>query len=98
MNAKFGIYKDCSSDVPTKTYECKRLLFGISKKALSIYNTMQKTDDENEQIEALVDLIQTIFPDFEREEIDFVDAKELIAFVNEIVNSTNAELHKSQKN
>ena len=98
MNAKFGIYKDCSSDKPTKEYECKRLLFGISKKALSIYNKMQKTDDENEQIEALVDLIQTIFPDFKREEIDYVDATELIAFVNEIVNNTNEELHKSQKN
>lgn len=98
MNAKFGIYKDCSSNEPTKVYECKRLLFGISKKALSIYNQMQKTDDENEQIEALVDLIQTIFPNFERNEIDYVDAKELIAFVNEIVDNTTAELHKSQKN
>ena len=98
MNAKLNIYSDCSSAEPTKVYECKRLLFGISKKALSIYNKMQKSDDENEQIEALVDLLQTIFPEFEREEIDFVDAKELIAFVNEIVNSTNAELNKSQKN
>lgn len=98
MNAKFGIYKDCSSDKPTKFYECKRLLFGISKKALSIYNRMQESNDENAQIEAIVDLLQTIFPDFERDEIDFVDAKELIVFVNEIVNSTNAELHKSQKN
>ena len=98
MNAKFGIYKDCSSDTPTKEYECKRLLFGISKKAMSIYNKMQETNDENEQIEALVDLIQTIFPNFEREEINYVDAKELIDFVYEIVESTNAELHKSQKN
>lgn len=98
MNAKLNIYKDCSSDKPTKVYECKRLLFGVSKKALSIYNKMQKTNDGDEQIEAIVDLLQTIFPDFERDEIDYVDANELIAFVNEIVNSTNAELNKSQKN
>lgn len=98
MNAKLNIYEDCSSDKPIHTYECKRLLFGVSKKALSIYNKMQKTDDGNEQIEAIIDLLQTIFPDFERDDIDKVDAKELIAFVNEIVNSTNEELHKSQKN
>lgn len=98
MNAKFGIYKDCSSSEPTKVYECQRLLFGVSKKALSIYKDIQGSEDLDEQIEAIVDLVQTIFPDFEREEIDYVDAKELIAFVGEIVKDTNAELHKSQKN
>lgn len=97
MNAKFGIYKDCSSDEPTKVYECKRLLFGISKKALAISKKMDGKTDE-EQIDLLVDLLQTIFPEFEADEIKYVDAIELGKFVNELVQATNAELHKSQKN
>ena len=97
MNAKFGIYKDCSSDKPTKVYECKRLLFGISKKALAISKEMNNKTEE-EQVDLLVDLLQTIFPDFEAEEINYVDAIELGQFVNELVKATNAELHKSQKN
>ena len=97
MNAKLGIYKDCSSNEPTKTYECKRLLFGVSKKALSISKNMQDKNEE-EQIELLVDLLQTIFPDFEADEINYIDANELGQFVNEIVQSTNAELNKSSKN
>ena len=98
MNAKFGIYKDCSSKEPTKVYKCERLLFGVSKKALAIYKDIQGSDDTEQQIEAIVDLIQTIFPEFDRDEIDYVDATELIAFVGDIVKNTNAELHKSQKN
>lgn len=98
MNAKFGIYKDCKSNETTKVYECKRLLFGVSKKALAIYSNLKESEDLDEQIEAIVDIIQTIFPDFEREEINYVDPNELIAFVQEIVQATNAELHRSQKN
>lgn len=97
MNAKFGIYKDCSSTEPAKVYECKRLLFGISKKALAISKEMNNKTEE-EQVDLLVDLLQTIFPDFEAEEINYVDAIELGQFVNELVKATNAELHKSQKN
>lgn len=98
MNAKFGIYKDCTSDEPTKVYECKRLLFGVSKKALAIYSNLQENSDLDEQIEAIIDIVQTIFPEFERDEINYVDANELVTFVHEIVQATNAELHKSQKN
>lgn len=97
MNAKFGIYKDCASSEPTKVYECKRLLFGVSKKALAISKEMNSKTQE-EQLDLLVDLLQTIFPEFEADEINFVDAVELGKFVNELVHATNAELNKSQKN
>ena len=97
MNAKFGIYKDCTTDEPTKVYECKRLLFGVSKKALAISKQMQNKSEE-ESVELLVDLLQTIFPEFESDEINYVDALELGNFVQEIVKATNADLAKSQKN
>ena len=97
MNAKIGIYKDCASEKPTHTYECKRLLFGVSKKALAISKEMNNKSEE-EQLDLLVDLLQTIFPEFEADEINYIDAVELGKFVNELVQATNAELNKSQKN
>ncbi len=97
MNAKLNIYKNCSSETPTKTYECKRFLFGVSKKALSLHANMQESNNMEEQIEAIVDIIQTIFPDFKREEINFVDNNELMEFIGEIIKSANGEMEKAAK-
>lgn len=97
MIAKFGVYKDSKSKEPTKVYECHRLLFGVSKKALEIKNRMQK-ETEEEQVESMIDFVQTIFPDFERDDIAYVDVFELYAFLDTVINRTNNDLHKTQKN
>ena len=97
MLAELKVYKDCATEEPTKVYTCRRLLFGVSKKALAISEKMQgKT--EMDQIDRLVDLLQAIFPNFERDDIEYIDAGELGEFINKIVADTNAQMIRAQKN
>ena len=40
MEAKLNIYADCTSEKPTKTYVCRRLLLKVSKKVASLVEGM----------------------------------------------------------
>ena len=97
MIAKLGIYKDCTSTEPTKVYECNRLLYGVSKKALAL---AQKADgkDLEEQEAVFVEMLQAIFPDFEPSELDFVDPVELGALISSLSQRSTAEVERVQKN
>lgn len=97
MEAKLNIYADCTSDKPTKTYTCKRLILKVSKKIGSLLETMQGKD-EAEQERITIDVIKTIFPDFKDEEFECLDPQEWLAFVKEVTRETNSILENAQKN
>ena len=83
MNAVLNIYKDCSSEEPTKQYICKRLLFGASQKIQSLSKDMEGKSEE-EQTEINLDILKTIFPHFVEDDFNYIDTLEWFEFVNEI--------------
>lgn len=88
MKAVLNIYKDCTSEEPTKQYICRRLLLGVSKKVQSLSDTMNgKSDEEQEAI--TLDILKTIFPHFENDDFNYVDPVEWLKFVEEIGKETN---------
>ncbi len=88
MNAVLNVYKDCTSDKPTKTYTCKRLLLGVSKKIQSLSDNLKgKTEQEQEQI--TIDILKTIFPNFDSEDFNYIDPTEYMTFVAAIASETN---------
>lgn len=97
MNAILRVYKDCSSDEPTKVYTCKRLLLGVSKKVQSLSNSMNGKSEE-EQEELTIQILKTIFPNFEDDDFNFIDPIEYLNFVNEISKETNHIINNAQKN
>ncbi len=88
MKAVLNIYKDCTSEEPTKQYICRRLLLGVSKKVQSLSDTMNgKSEEEQEAI--TLDILKTIFPHFENDDFNYVDPVEYLKFVEEIGKETN---------
>jgi hypothetical protein len=88
MNATLRIYKDCTSEEPTKTYVCRRLLLGVSKKVQALTDNMKgKSEEEQEAI--TLDILKTIFPHFENDDFNYIDPNEWLKFVNEISRETN---------
>ena len=88
MNAVLNIYKDCTSEEPTKQYICRRLLYGASLKIQALSEDM-KGKSEEEQSAINLDILKTIFPDFEDEDFNGIDAVEWFDFVKEIGRETN---------
>ena len=88
MNAVLNIYKDCSSEQPTKQYICRRLLLGVSKKVQALSDNMGgKSEAEQEAI--TLDILKTIFPHFENDDFNYIDPTEWLKFVEEIARETN---------
>lgn len=97
MEAKLNIYADCTSEKPTKTYVCRRLLLKVSKKVASLVEGMNgKSESEQEAI--TIDVIKTIFPEFKDEEFEGIDPVEWLDFIKEISKETNDILTVAQKN
>lgn len=97
MEAKLNIYADCTSEQPTKTYTCRRLLLKVSKKVSALADGL-KDKNAQEQEQATIEIIKTIFPDFVDEDFDSLDPTEWLAFVNEITAETNKILSNAEKN
>ena len=96
MNAVLNIYKDCSSEQPTKTYTCRRLLLGVSKKVQSLSDNMVgKTEEEQEQL--TLDILKTIFPNFENDDFNYIDPNEYMLFVQAIATETNEIVANASK-
>ena len=88
MNAILNIYKDCSSEQPTKQYVCRRLLLGVSKKVQALSDNLGgKSEAEQEAI--TLDILKTIFPHFENDDFNYIDPTEWLKFVEEIARETN---------
>lgn len=97
MIAKLGIYEDCTKAEPTKVYECHRLLYGVSKKALALAEQAEnKTPEEQEAV--MVEMLQAIFPEFKAEELEAVDPDELAALIIALQNRSAAEVGRVEKN
>ena len=97
MEAKLNIYADCTSEKPTKTYICRRLLLKVSKKVASLVEGMNDKP-ESEQEAITIDVIKTIFPEFKDEEFEGIDPIEWLDFIKEISKETNDILTVAQKN
>ena len=96
MNAVLNIYKDCTSEEPTKQYVCRRLLLGVSKKVQSLSDNMiGKSELEQEAI--TLDILKTIFPHFDATDFDYIDPNEWLRFVNEIAHETNEIVMQAAK-
>lgn len=88
MYAVLNIYRDCTSEEPTKQYVCRRLLLGVSKKVQSLSENMNgKTEEEQSTI--TLDILKTIFPNFDDADFDFIDPIEWLNFVETIARETN---------
>lgn len=97
MEAKLNIYADCSTEKPTKTYVCRRLLLKVSKKVSALAEGLnEKSAQEQEQ--ATIEIIKTIFPDFQDKDFDYLDPVEWLEFVNQITAETNKILSNAEKN
>lgn len=97
MNAILNVYKDCTSEEPTKTYTCRRLLLGVSAKVQALTEKMEGKS-EDEQREITIDVLKTIFPSFEDEEFDYIDPNEYMQFVKDIAAETNQIVRQAVKN
>ena len=96
MNAVLNIYKDCTSEEPTKQYVCRRLLLGVSKKVQALSDNMNgKSEEEQEAI--TLDILKTIFPHFENSDFDFIDPTEWLKFVEAIASETNEIVNNAAK-
>lgn len=97
MNAILNIYKDCTSEEPSKQYVCKRLLLGVSKKVQALSeNIADKTDEE--QMEMTIDILKLIFPNFEDDDFNYIDPVEYVNFMREISTETHKILGNAIKN
>lgn len=96
MLAVLNIYKDCSSEKPTKQYICRRLLLGVSKKVQALSDNMNGKSEE-EQTEITLDILKTIFPHFENEDFDYIDPTEWLKFVEDIAKETNEIVRAAAK-
>lgn len=97
MNAILNIYKDCTSEEPSKTYVCKRLLLGVSKKVQALSENMAEKDAK-EQEEITIDILKTIFPNFEDDDFNYIDPVEYFNFIKEISSETNTIMGNAIKN
>lgn len=88
MNAVLNIYKDCTSEEPTKQYVCRRLLFGAAQKIQSLSESLNGKN-EKEQEAITVDILKTIFPHFESEDFNYIDVAEWGKFVAAIGAESN---------
>lgn len=96
MNAVLNIYKDCTSEEPTKTYTCKRLLLGVSKKVQALSDKMDgKSAEEQEAI--TIDILKTIFPHFDNEDFEYIDPTEWLQFVEAIGKETSEIVNYAAK-
>lgn len=87
MNAILNIYKDCTSEEPTKVYVCKRLTLGVSKKVQALSDNM-KDKDNAEQQEIIIDVLKSIFPNFDANDFDGIDPVEYAKFIRTIGEET----------
>ncbi len=96
MYAVLNIYKDCTSEEPTKQYVCRRLLLGVSKKVQALSENMNgKSEEEQEAI--TLDILKTIFPHFENDDFNYIDPTDWLKFVEAIGAETNEIVQNTAK-
>lgn len=98
MLAELKIYKDCTSEEPTKVYTCRRLLLKTSKQIKSLVERLNKAKTEEEQELINIEVLKSIFPNFDEADFDFIDPENWLEFVKTINGETSAIEQKAVKN
>ena len=96
--AQLNIYADCTSDAPSKVYECKRLLTGFALKINAVVEEMKGKKKQMEQYELLLNFVRELFPQMTEEEALCIDTRELMPFFNELMKMPSGAMAKAQKN
>lgn len=97
MNAELRLYKDCTSDEPTKVFVCRRMIYKVAKTIEELSAKVQKTKDGAEQERLTVKILQAIFPDFGDDDLNYVDPNEYARFIQQIQRGTAEILETAQK-
>ena len=97
MNAELRLYKDCTSEEPTKVFVCRRLLYKVAKTIEELSAKVQKSKDAEEQERLTVKILQSIFPDFGDDDLNYIDPNEYARFIQQIQAGTAEILETAQK-
>lgn len=95
--AQLNIYADCSTEKPTKTYICRRVLTGVIHKITKYVQEMDGKTQE-EQLAMLGEFARLIFPVLTDEELQQLDAAELQVFFKDILAMAQGKVQQAQKN
>jgi hypothetical protein len=97
MNAELKLYKDCTSEEPTKVFVCRRLIFKVAKTIEELSAKVQKSTDADEQERLTVKILQSIFPDFGDDDLNYIDPNEYARFIQQIQGGVAEVLETAQK-
>lgn len=97
MELKINIYGDCTSDEPIKTYVVKRILFKTATE-ISALSKESAAKGDNEQMDLVLKMLKTIFPDFEDDDINGIDPLEFGAFMRKFSSAMNGVVANAEKN
>lgn len=97
MNAELKLYKDCTSEEPTKVYVCRRLIYKTAKTIEELSTKVQKTKDADEQERLTVKILQSIFPEFGDDDINYIDPNEYARFIQQVQGGVAEVLDNAQK-
>lgn len=97
MNAELRLYKDCQSEEPTKVFVCRRLIFKVAKTIEELSAKVQKSKDADEQERLTVKILQSIFPDFGDDDLNYIDPNEYARFIQQIQGGVAEVLETAQK-
>jgi hypothetical protein len=97
MNAELKLYRDCTSEEPTKVFVCRRLIFKVAKTIEELSAKVQKSTDADEQERLTVKILQSIFPDFGDDDLNYIDPNEYARFIQQIQAGTAEILETAQK-
>lgn len=97
MEAELKLYKDCTSEEPTKVFVCRRLIFKVAKTIEELSAKVQKSKDAEEQERLTVKILQSIFPDFGDDDLNYIDPNEYARFIQQIQGGVAEVLETAQK-
>ncbi len=96
--AQLNIYADCTSDKPSKVYECKRLLTGFTLKVYEVADELKGKKQPIDQYKRLIAFVRELFPQMTEEEAACIDTSELMPFFRELMAMPSGTMAKAQKN
>jgi hypothetical protein len=97
MNAELKLYKDCTSEEPTKVFVCRRLIFKVAKTIEELTAKLQKSKDADEQEKLTTKILQAIFPDFVDDDLNYIDPNEYTRFIQQIQGGVAEVMEVAQK-
>lgn len=94
MEIKLNIYKDNSSEEPSKTYVVRRILFKTAKELA----TISEESKDGDPIESTKKMLKAVFPDFKDEDLDYIDPTEFGQVMKEMTSAIQSVVANAQKN